>query len=126
MKKIALISLGCEKNLVDSENILGLLLKNHYQIVNSKDDADIFIINTCGFIESSKRESIDTILDNIGKKQKVVVTGCLVNRYLDELKKEIPEVDLWIPIRDYKRFNALLATLDNELTNYEGLNDHYR
>ncbi|MBP5574787.1 MAG: 30S ribosomal protein S12 methylthiotransferase RimO [Bacilli bacterium] len=126
MKKIALISLGCEKNLVDSENILGLLLKNHYQIVNDKNDADILIINTCGFIESSKKESIDTILDNINKKQKVVVTGCLVNRYADELKKEIPEVDLWIPIRDYKRFNALLASLDNELTNYEGLNDSYR
>ncbi len=126
MKKIALISLGCEKNLVDSENILGLLLKNHYQIVNDKSDADILIINTCGFIESSKKESIDTILDNIGKKQKVVVTGCLVNRYLDDLKKEIPEVDLWIPIRDYKRFNALLASLDHELTNYEGLNDDYR
>ena len=126
MKKIALISLGCEKNLVDSENILGLLLKNHYQVVNDKDEADILIINTCGFIESSKKESIDTILDNIGGKQKVVVTGCLVNRYLDELKKEIPEVDLWIPIREYKRFNALLASLDNELTNYEGLNDDYR
>ena len=126
MKKIALISLGCEKNLVDSENILGLLVKNHYEIVVNKDEADILIINTCGFIESSKKESIDTILDNIGKKQKVVVTGCLVNRYVDELKKEIPEVDLWIPIRDYSRFNALLATLDNELTNYEGLNDSYR
>ena len=126
MKKIALISLGCEKNLVDSENILGLLLKNHYEIVNNKDDADILIINTCGFIESSKKESIDTILDNIGKKQKVVVTGCLVNRYIDELKKEIPEVDLWIPIRDYKRFNALLAILDQDLKNYEGLNDDYR
>ena len=126
MKKIALISLGCEKNLVDSENILGLLLKNHYEIVNDKDDADILIINTCGFIESSKKESIDTILDNIGKKQKVVVTGCLVNRYQEELAKEIPEVDLWIPIRDYKRFNALLATLDQDLTNYEGLNDDYR
>ena len=126
MKKIALISLGCEKNLVDSENILGLLVKNSYQIVNDKEEADILIINTCGFIEASKKESIDTILDNIGKKQKVVVTGCLVNRYIDELKKEIPEVDLWIPIRDYPRFNALLATLDNELTNYEGLNDNYR
>ena len=126
MKKIALISLGCEKNLVDSENILGLLLKNHYEIVNDKDDADILIINTCGFIESSKKESIDTILDNIGKKQKVVVTGCLVNRYQEELAKEIPEVDLWIPIRDYKRFNALLATLDQDLTNYEGLIDDYR
>ena len=126
MKKVALISLGCEKNLVDSENILGLLLKNHYEIVNNKEEANILIINTCGFIESSKKESIDTILDNIGKKQKVVVTGCLVNRYKDELAKEIPEVDLWIPIRDYPRFNALLATLDNELTNYEGLNDNYR
>ena len=126
MKKIALISLGCEKNLVDSENILGLLVKNKYEIVNNKDEADILIINTCGFIESSKKESIETILDNIGKKQKVVVTGCLVNRYKEELEKEIPEVDLWIPIRDYPRFNALLATLDHDLTNYEGLNDNYR
>ena len=126
MKKIALISLGCEKNLVDSENILGLLVKNHYQIVSNKEDANILIINTCGFIESSKRESIETIFDNINKKAKVVVTGCLVNRYLDELKKEIPEVDLWIPIKDYYRFNKLLATLDEDLTNYEGLNDKYR
>ena len=126
MKKVALISLGCAKNLVDSENILGLLLKNHYEIVSNKEDADILIINTCGFIEASKRESIDVILDNINHKQKVVVTGCLVNRYIDELKKEIPEVDLWIPIRDYPRFNVLLKTLDNDITNYEGLNDDYR
>ena len=126
MKKVALISLGCAKNLVDSENILGLLLKNHYEIVNNKEEADILIINTCGFIESSKKESIDTILDNINKKQKVVVTGCLVNRYKDELAKEIPEVDLWIPIRDYKNFSRLLATLDQDITNFEGLNDDYR
>ena len=126
MKKVALISLGCAKNLVDSENILGLLLKNHYQIVSNKDEADILIINTCGFIEASKKESIDVILDNINKKQKVVVTGCLVNRYIDELKREIPEVDLWIPIRDYPRFNVLLKTLDSDITNYEGLNDDYR
>lgn len=126
MKKIALISLGCAKNLVDSENILGLLLKNHYGIVNNKEEADILIINTCGFIEASKKESIDVILDNINKKQKVVVTGCLVNRYVDDLKKSIPEVDLWIPIRDYPRFTQLLATLDKDITNYEGLNDDYR
>ena len=126
MKKVALISLGCAKNLVDSENILGLLLKNHYEIINNKDEADILIINTCGFIESSKKESIETILDNINKKQKVVVTGCLVNRYKDELAKEIPEVDLWIPIREYKNFNRLLATLDKDITNYEGINDNYR
>ena len=126
MKKVALISLGCAKNLVDSENILGLLLKNHYEIVNNKEEADILIINTCGFIESSKKESIDTILDNINKKQKVVVTGCLVNRYKDELAKEIPEVDLWVPIRDYKNFSRLLAILDQDITNFEGLNDDYR
>ena len=126
MKKIALISLGCAKNLVDSENILGLLLKNHYEIVNNKEEADIIIINTCGFIEASKKESIDVILDNINKKQKVVVTGCLVNRYVDDLKKAIPEVDLWIPIRDYPRFSQLLATLDKDITNFEGLNDDYR
>ena len=126
MKKIALISLGCAKNLVDSENILGLLLKNHYEIVNNKEEADILIINTCGFIEASKKESIDVILDNIKKKQKVVVTGCLVNRYVDDLRKAIPEVDLWIPIRDYPRFNQLLATLDKDITNFEGLNDDYR
>ena len=126
MKKVAIISLGCAKNLVDSENILGLLIKNHYQIVSNKDEADILVINTCGFIEASKKESIDVILDNINGKQKVVVTGCLVNRYVEELKKEIPEVDLWIPIRDYPRFNQLLASLDKELTNYEGLNDDYR
>ena len=126
MKKVALISLGCAKNLVDSENILGLLLKNHYQIVNNKDEADILIINTCGFIEASKKESIEVILDNINHKQKVVVTGCLVNRYKEELEKEIPEVDLWIPIRDYPRFNELLSKLDKDITNYEGLNDDYR
>ena len=126
MKKVTLISLGCAKNLVDSENILGLLLKNHYEIVSNKEEADILIINTCGFIEASKKESIDVILDNINHKQKVVVTGCLVNRYIDELKKEIPEVDLWIPIRDYPRFNVLLKTLDKDITNYEGLNDDYR
>ncbi len=126
MKKVAIISLGCAKNLVDSENILGLLIKNNYQVVTNKKDADILIINTCGFIEASKKESIRVILDNINHKQRVVVTGCLVNRYVDELRKEIPEVDLWIPIRDYPRFNQLLAKLDKDITNYEGLNDDYR
>ena len=126
MKKVAIISLGCAKNLVDSENILGLLIKNNYEVVFKKEEADILIINTCGFIESSKKESIDVILDNINNKQKVVVTGCLVNRYVDELKKEIPKVDLWIPIRDYPRFTQLLATLDSDIKNYEGVNDNYR
>ena len=126
MKKVALISLGCAKNLVDSENILGLLHRNLYEITTNKDEADIIVVNTCGFIEPSKKESIDTILSVINGHAKVVVTGCLVNRYLDELKKAIPEVDLWIPIRDYPRFNQLLAELDQDIKNYEGLNDNYR
>ena len=126
MKKVALISLGCAKNLVDSENILGLLYRNIYEITTNKDEADIIVVNTCGFIEPSKKESIDTILSVINGHAKVVVTGCLVNRYLDELKKAIPEVDLWIPIRDYPRFNQLLAELDQDIKNYEGLNDNYR
>ena len=115
MKKVGIISLGCSKNLVDSENILGLLDKCNYQIVGSADEADIIIINTCGFINSSKEESINTILEYIDKGKKIVATGCLVERYYDDLVKEIPEVDLFLPIRDYPRFNQLLATIDDEL-----------
>lgn len=126
-KKVALISLGCAKNLVDSENILGLFInKNDYEVTTNKDDADILIINTCGFIEDSKKESINVILDNINQKQKVVVTGCLVNRYLEELKNEIPEVDLYIPIKDYPRFNELLKSLDDKVDDKYGVNDEDR
>lgn len=111
MKKVCLISLGCEKNLVDSENILALLSKDNFTIVADKEEADVIVINTCGFITSSKEESINTILENILLDKKIVVTGCLVQRYLKDLKKEIPEVDLYIPIRDYYRFNSLLKSL---------------
>ena len=113
MIKVALISLGCAKNLVDSENILGLLDFDKFQIVNKVDEADVVLINTCGFIESSKRESIRVILENVSSGKKVVVTGCLAERYLDDLKKEIPEVFLYIPIRDYPRFNVLLEQAFN-------------
>ena len=126
MKKVGIISLGCSKNLVDSENILGLLDKSNYVIVNSADEADIIIINTCGFINSSKKESIDTILEFIDKGKKIVVTGCLVERYYDDLVKEIPEVDLFLPIRDYPRFNELLSKIDPELNDKSGVNDEYR
>ena len=126
MKKVGIVSLGCSKNLVDSENILGLLDKCNYKIVNSADEADIIIINTCGFINSSKKESIDTILEFIDKGKKVVVTGCLVERYYDDLVKEIPEVDLFLPIRDYPRFNELLSSIDPELNDKSGVSDEYR
>ena len=126
MKKVGLVSLGCSKNLVDSENILGLFDRNGYEITNDPKDADIIVVNTCGFIEPSKKESIENILEMVSYHKKVVVTGCLAERYYEELKKEIPEVDLYIPIRDYDKFNKLLYSLDNSIDPSLGVNDEYR
>ena len=99
--KVGLISLGCAKNLVDSEMILSFLDRNEFEIVNDANSADIIFINTCGFIEASKQESINTILEFIPQNKIIVVTGCLVERYLEDLEKELPEVDLFLPIREY-------------------------
>lgn len=106
--KVGLVSLGCAKNLVDSEMILSLMKRNDFEIVNSQEEADIIIVNTCGFIESSKKESIDTIFEMASLNKILVVTGCLVERYKEELEKEIPEVDLFLAIRDYPNFSELL------------------
>ena len=111
MIKVGLISLGCAKNLVDSEIILGMLNKSHFECVNTIEESDVVIINTCGFIEAAKQESIENILDVIKYNKKVVVTGCLTERYLNELKTSIPEVDLWVPIRDYSKLNEKLEEL---------------
>lgn len=126
MKKVGMISLGCAKNLVDSENILGLLDHDRYIITNNIEEADIIFVNTCGFIESSKKESIDTIFEALSYNKKVVVTGCLVQRYKDELIKEIPEVDKFIAIRDYPHLNDILKEIDDELDNIGGIDDKYR
>ncbi len=126
MKKVGIISLGCAKNLVDSENILGLFDYNGYEITNDPSDADIIVINTCGFIEKSKKESIENILDMLNCGKKVIVTGCLAERYLEDLKKEIPEVDLYIPIREYSHFNEKLYLLDKNIDKSLGVNDEYR
>lgn len=99
--KVGLISLGCAKNLVDSEMILSFLDRNEFEIVTDANSADIIFINTCGFIEASKQESINTILEFIPQNKIIVVTGCLVERYLEDLEKELPEVDLFLPIREY-------------------------
>ena len=114
------------KNLVDSENILGLFDRNGYEITNDPRDADIIVINTCGFIESSKKESIENILEMIQYGKKIVVTGCLAARYLEDLRKEIPEVDLYIPIRDYSHFNEKLYVLDKDIDPSIGVDDEYR
>ena len=126
MKKVGIVSLGCMKNLVDSENILGLFDRNGYEITNNPKEADIIVINTCGFIESSKKESIENILDMLNCGKKVIVTGCLAERYLEDLKKEIPEVDLYIPIREYSHFNEKLYLLDKNIDKSLGVNDEYR
>lgn len=96
--KVKMISLGCSKNLVDSEMVLGLFDKN--DITEDLDSADFVIINTCGFIEPAKKESIDMILD-MSSIKKTIVIGCLVERYYDELVKDIPEVFLYVRLKDY-------------------------
>ena len=125
MLKVGIVSLGCAKNLVDSENILGLIKHDGYQITSSIEDSDIIIVNTCGFIDSSKKESIETIFEMLSYNKKVIVTGCLAQRYEKELKKEIPEAT-FIPIHDYPKFNELFKKVDKELTESGGLNDKYR
>lgn len=109
--KVGLVSLGCAKNLVDSEMILSLFQRNGFEIVNDEKKADILVVNTCGFIEASKRESIDMILNMAGLNKTLIVTGCLVERYKDELEKELPEVDLFLAIRDYPYFSELVTRL---------------
>ncbi len=107
--KVGFVSLGCSKNLVDTEMAIGVFKNNDFEIVNDVEKAEIIVINTCGFIESAKQEAIDTILEmaeykDTAKCRYLIVMGCLVQRYKDELKKAIPEVDLFISIDEYKDF----------------------
>lgn len=103
--KVGFISLGCSKNLVVTEEVISMFKENGFDIVNKEKDADIILINTCGFIESAKQEAIDCILEMAEyKRQKckyLIVIGCLVERYKKELEKLIPEVDLFISIKEY-------------------------
>lgn len=104
-RKILFISLGCDKNLVDSEKMLGLLQEKGYEITDDEEEADVVIINTCCFINDAKQESIDTILQiaelrKNGSIQALVVMGCLAQRYQEEIQKEIPEVDVILGVKD--------------------------
>lgn len=103
--KVGFVSLGCCKNLVDSEEILGMLKANGHQIVSDPSAAQAILINTCGFIEPAKEESIQTIFEMAKYKEKnlkkLIVVGCLAQRYTEALRQEIPEIDAVIPIRDY-------------------------
>jgi ribosomal protein S12 methylthiotransferase len=114
MKKVGFISLGCPKNLVDSEVMMGQLRQNGYEITANAEEADTVVVNTCGFIESAKQESIDAILEAArlkvgGKAKRLIVAGCLVERYRDELKAAMLEVDAFIGT---SQINDILAVCD--------------
>ena len=118
---IEFINLGCSKNLVDSEKLMGLFEANGYQVTHDSDDitADIAVVNTCGFIEDAKQESIDTILElaqakEEGRLQKLYVMGCLSERYLADLEAEIPEVDGWYGKFNYKQLLVDLEKLEEQ------------
>ena len=104
---VGFVSLGCSKNLIDTEATIGLFKKNNFNIVNDEEKADIIVINTCGFIESAKEEAINTILEMADYKNKkckyLIVMGCLVQRYYEELIKALPEVDLFLRIDEYNK-----------------------
>ena len=114
--KVGFVSLGCSKNLVDTEKTIGIFKANNFEIVNNPEEAEVIVINTCGFIESAKEEAINTILEMAEYKKKkckyLIAMGCLVERYKEELEKAIPEVDLWIK---YSEYNSLWERIVNLL-----------
>lgn len=119
MLKIALESLGCSKNLVDAEIMMGILNKKGYKLTGDFEDADVILVNTCGFIESAKQESIDTIIEfanlkETGNLKLLIVTGCLAQRYSDELKEEIPEIDAIVGTGSYQNIDEILEGLQKE------------
>tara|TARA_B100000003_G_scaffold208866_2_gene230878 strand:+ start:3051 stop:4340 length:1290 start_codon:yes stop_codon:yes gene_type:complete len=116
-KKLNLISLGCAKNLVDSEILLGGLEKSNISLTKNPEDADTIIVNTCGFLDIAREESIDTILQaaelkNTGSLRELVVMGCLSERYPDEIKKEIPEIDRIFGSNDHKQIVSFITGKD--------------
>jgi ribosomal protein S12 methylthiotransferase len=111
---VALVTLGCGRNEVDSANAAGLLAASGYELVDDPEHADAVLVNTCAFIEAAKRESIETVLDaaalkQAGQARRVLVMGCLAERYTEELRAELPEVDAVVPFGDYGRLPELLG-----------------
>src|SRR5271169_1074796 len=112
-QKVGFVSLGCPKNLVDSEVMMGLLARAGAELSPRAEDADVIVVNTCSFIESAQQESVNTILEMAGHKtggraKKLVVAGCLVERFRDEIRKRIPEVDAVVGTGELQ--NILAAT----------------
>lgn len=127
---ISIVSLGCAKNQVDSEIMLGILREAGYEITDRKEEADIIIVNTCGFIESAKTEAIEAILDaasykSSGRCRSVIAAGCLAQRYAEDIRKELPEVDAIVGINGYgKILDAVEACIKgNRYEFYDGTGD---
>ncbi len=117
MKKLHLVSLGCTKNLVDSEVMLGKL--NDYKITDDESEADVIIVNTCGFIESAKQESLQTVLNLHDRRKEdslLVMSGCLSERYKEELQKELSEVDIFTGVGDYDKIDELIEKKQSKFT----------
>ena len=124
---VGFVHLGCSKNLVDTEMTIGLFKKNEYKIVNNPEDADVLVINTCGFIASAQEEAINTRLEMAEYKKKrckyLIVMGCLVQRFKEELEKAIPEVDLWIKYDSYSTiWDQIEKVIKPETTKSKNLN----
>lgn len=116
--KVGMVSLGCDKNRIDSEILLGTI-SNEYEITNNPKEADIIIVNTCGFIEKAKEESINTILEMAQYKTNykcklLIATGCLTQRYGEELKNLMPEIDIMLGVNDYKKIHKLIREFISE------------
>ncbi|MEK6287281.1 MAG: 30S ribosomal protein S12 methylthiotransferase RimO [Acidobacteriota bacterium] len=112
-KKVGMVSLGCPKNLVDSEVMMGLLARQGYELTTDSRAADVLVVNTCGFIDSARQESVETILEMAQLKQsgnlkRLIVAGCLVERYRDELQREIPEIDACIGVNQLKEIESVV------------------
>jgi ribosomal protein S12 methylthiotransferase len=128
--KVGFISLGCSKNLIDTEMAIGVFKNNEFNIVNNVEEAEIIVINTCGFIESAKQEAINTILEmaeykKSGKCKYLIAMGCLVQRYKKELEKQLPEVDLFITIDEYDQFwNKIQKLISNKNIQYNNNFDY--
>lgn len=117
-EKVSMVSLGCPKNLVDAEVMLGFLNREGYEVTTDEKDADIIIVNTCSFIKEAQQESIDAILDladrkHDGRCKLLIVTGCLPQRYQEELCKELPEVDVFVGTGDYPKIAEIIAEKKN-------------
>ncbi len=125
MKKIALISHGCAKNLVDSELILGILTQNGYEITLNEDDTDIVIVNTCSFICDAERESISTILELVDKGKKVIVAGCLAQKHPEELKAEIPELAGIVGATDFNKIVEVIKNIDKDYVEEVSIKPNY-